>query len=197
MVVDARGKACPTPVIMTKKALEGIEEGVITVLVDNVASKENVSKFAASQGFTYEVDDKGDYFEIVIAKGYKCSLPQDSDKDKEDVTTNLVIHVGSDAIGNGSDELGKLLMTGFIENIINMDFLPKTVIFVNSGVFLTTKNEKTINALKELENKGVEILSCGTCLTHFNLMDNLKVGEVTDAYKVMQRLFYADKIIRL
>ncbi|BAI79845.1 conserved hypothetical protein [Deferribacter desulfuricans SSM1] len=197
MVVDARGKACPTPVIMTKKALESIKEGVITVLVDNFASKENVSKFAASQGLTCEISEKDGYFELVIAKGYTCDIVKNEEKDDSKSKSKIVLYVGSDAIGSGSDELGKILMKGFIENIINLELMPSTIIFVNSGVFLTTKNDDTVKALKELEEKGVEILSCGTCLTHFDLMNDLKVGEVTDAFKVMQRLFDADKVIRL
>ncbi|MGA1863115.1 sulfurtransferase-like selenium metabolism protein YedF [Deferribacter thermophilus] len=196
MVVDARGEACPTPVILTKKALESIEEGVITVLVDNLASKENVSKYASSQGLHYEVNEKDGYFEIVITKGYTCDI--DSEKKAEKSNKNkIVLHVVSDSIGLGNEELGKILMKGFIENIINLDRLPTSIIFVNSGVFLTTKNEDTIKALKELEAKGVEILSCGTCLNYYNLIDELKVGEITDGFKVMQRLFEADKVIRV
>jgi selenium metabolism protein YedF len=192
MIVDAKGKPCPTPVIMTKKALESIEEGVITVLVDSFTSKENVLKYAAIQGLTADVTEKNGVYEISIAKGYPCSLPAEAAVEK---VSKIVLYVGSNAIGNGDCYLGEKLMDGFIANIKNMDIMPSSIIFVNSGVYLTTLNATTIEELKKLE--GVEILSCGTCLEHFELVDKLKVGEITDGYNVMKRLFEADKVIRL
>lgn len=196
MKVDARGKPCPTPVIMTKKALESVDSDVITVLVDSEASKENVSKFVESQGFTAEVTEENGVFTIEFAKGFTCDVPQGKTvSQNEKDSKKIVLYVGSEGIGSGDCDLGKKLMNSFIENIKNMDEYPASIIFVNSGVFLTTTNEHTINSLKELEN--IEILSCGTCLEYFNLVDRLKVGEMTDAYKVMLRLFDADKVIRL
>lgn len=193
MIVDAKGKPCPTPVILTKKALESIDEGVVTVIVDSFTSKENVLKFATSQGLTATVEEKGNIFEITIAKGYSCELT-DNAKDKKEFQ-KIVLYVGSNAIGNGDCYLGEKLMDGFIANIKNMDILPSSIIFVNSGVYLTTLNANTIDELKKLNN--VEILSCGTCLEHFDLVDKLSVGEITDGYNVMKRLFEADKVIRL
>ena len=199
MKVDARGKVCPQPVLMTKKALENTEEGILTVIVDNFASKENVIKFLQSNGYSYELTEKNGNFYIDTAIGYECKIEPKTestkDENQKNNVKNIVLYIGSDSIGSGSDDLGKLLMDGFIENIKEMNEMLKTIIFVNSGVFLTTKNEKTIKSLKELSN--VEILSCGTCLNHFGLEKELKIGEITDAYKVMVRLFEADNVIRL
>ena len=194
MEIDARGKACPTPVIMTKKALEQIDEGILTVLVDNFASKENVLKFAKSLGLTAEFTEKNGVFTIEIAKGFECIITQADKSDNSSNERNIVIYITSDKIGDDI-ELGKILMKGFIGNIKNMDIMPKTIIFVNTGVYITTKDYDAINELKNLND--VEILSCGTCLTHFNIEKELKVGDITDAHLVMTRLFDADKIIRL
>ncbi len=195
MKIDARGKACPQPVLMTKKALENMDEGILTVIVDNFASKENVIRFLQTNGYSSEIKEENGTFHIDVAVGYECKINTETSAIKENDSKNIVLYVTSDAIGSGSDELGKILMDGFIDNIKEMDTMPKTIIFVNAGVYLTTKNEKTINALKNMEN--VEILSCGTCLNHFGLEKDLKIGEITDAYKVMIRLFNADKVIRL
>lgn len=195
MKIDARGKACPQPVLMTKKALENMDEGILTVIVDNFASKENVIRFLQTNGYYSEIKEENGTFHIDVTVGYECKINTKTTAIKENDSKNIVLYVTSDAIGNGSDELGKILMDGFIDNIKEMDVMPKTIIFVNAGVYLTTKNEKTINALKNLES--VEILSCGTCLNHFGLEKDLKTGEITDAYKVMIRLFNADKVIRL
>jgi selenium metabolism protein YedF len=195
MKIDARGKACPQPVLMTKNALENMNEGVLTIIVDNFASKENVTKFLQTNGYTYELTEKNGDFYIDTAIGYECKINISKNDTKKTDSQNIVLYIASDVIGTGSDDLGAILMEGFIENIKEMDTLPKTIIFVNAGVFLTTKNEKTVNSLKELHN--VEILSCGTCLNHFKLEKELKIGEITDAYKVMVRLFEADNVIRL
>jgi selenium metabolism protein YedF len=193
MEIDARGKACPTPVIMTKKALEEMDEGILTVLVDNFASKENVTKFVTSQGCSFEVFEDNGIFKIEIAKGYECKIaPKEDNKTK--VKEKIVLYITSDKIGDDV-ELGKILLKGFIGNIKNMDVLPSTIIFVNTGVYVTTMDEESIEELKNLED--IEILSCGTCLTYFKIEKELKVGDITDAHLVMTRLFEADKVIRL
>lgn len=195
MKIDAKGKACPTPVIMTKNALEEITEGILTVCVDNYASKENVIKFATSKGHSCEFVEDAGIFTIDIAVGYPCDIPK-SISNIEKREQNIVLFVASDSIGDEAD-LGKKLMNGFICNIINMDLLPRAIIFVNSGVNITTLNNDTIDALLDLAEKDIEILSCGACLTHYKIEHQLKVGEISDAHRVMTRLFEADKVIRL
>lgn len=194
MLVDARGKPCPAPVIMTKKAIEETKEGLITVIVDNVASKENVIKFVKSKGLTCNVSENDKGYEIEIVKGYSCEIEKDLEI-SSDTTKNIILYIGSSAIGNGDCVLGEKLMNAFIQNIKNMDTLPKSIICLNTGVYLTTLNADTITELKNLEN--VEILSCGTCLEYFELTDKLQVGEITNAYTIMQKLFKADKVIKL
>ncbi len=179
MKIDARGKACPTPVIMAKKAIENIDEGILTVLVDNFASKENVIRYAHSLGHSCEFTEKESIFTIDIAIGYPCDLPVNKQVTKDANDKNIVVYVSSDAIGDNNG-LGEELMKGFIGNIINMDLLPKTIIFVNTGINLTTLNHDTVTALNILAEKKIEILSCGACLTHLNLEHDLQVGEVTD-----------------
>ncbi len=196
MKIDARGEACPTPVIMTKKALENIDEGILTVLVDNFASKENVIKYAMSLGHSCEFVENDNVFTVDIAIGYPCDLPVNKQASNDVNKMNIVVFVTSDSIGD-ANELGKTLMQGFIGNIINMESLPKTIILVNTGINLTTLNHDTVTALNILAEKNIEILSCGACLTYFNLEHNLKVGEITDAHRVMTRLFAADKVIKL
>lgn len=192
MEIDARGKPCPTPVVLTKKALESITEGVVTVLVDSEVSKENVIKFAASQGCSAEVEAENGIFKITVVKGYFCGVISKQEEVK--AGEKIVIYIGSNSQGSGDCELGEKLMKSFISNIKNMKQLPSTIIFLNTGVYLTTLNDDTVNELKHLE--GVEILSCGMCLEHFNLKDKLRVGSVTNGLVVMEKLFEADKVIR-
>lgn len=204
MIVDARGKSCPTPVIMTKKKLEEIVEGTFTVIVDNEISKTNVVKFLQSQGFYHEVENKDGFFYIDVVKGYSCS-PLPSDNKQSDPTapiekskTNIVVFISTESLGSEEPTLGKILMAGFLGNIKEMEIKPKTIICVNTGVYLTTINDDTIGIFNSLiDNYNIEVLSCGRCLEYFGIADKLKAGVVTDAYTVAKKIFEADKVIRL
>lgn len=112
------------------------------------------------------------------------------------IAKGTVLVLASDAMGNGDDELGRLLMKGFFYATVEQVQLPETILFYNSGVFLTTEGSAVLNDLKELERRGVRLLSCGTCLNHYGLFDKLKVGEVTNMYELASLMFQAGKIIR-
>ena len=193
MVVDARGYPCPKPVLMTKEALEGIKEGIVEVLVDNVASKENVKRFAEKMGCSVEVKEEGDSYRLIITKGFSCELPVDtSSKDVE----NKVIVFLSDSMGEDK-KLGAILLRAFISTLKEATKKPKKLLFINRGVFLTTEGSPVLDTLKELENMGVEIFSCGTCLDYFGLKDKIAVGKITNMYDTVEDLLGADSVVRI
>jgi len=108
------------------------------------------------------------------------------------------VYISSETIGYEEQTLGRMLMKGFFNSVKALDIKPKTIIFVNTGVFLTTKNDEVISILKELVEKfGVEILNCGTCTDYFNITNEVKVGSIADAYTVFKKVFEADKVVRL
>jgi len=191
MKIDARGLACPQPVLMVKEQLENIEEGVLTVLVDNKGSSINVRNFCESNGHTVNVNEKEGIFQLDIAKGYPCEISDDADG------KNIVIHISGESMGSEEPELGRKLMKGFLANLKNLDRLPDAVILVNNSVRMATLYEDTIASLKELSGLGVKVLSCGICLEHYQLVDSLKAGEITDALTVGNMLMKADKVIRM
>ena len=88
-------------------------------------------------------------------------------------------------MGSGNDELGEVLIKGFIYTLTEAKPYPKYIVFVNSGVKLTAQNKATIENLKILEEGGVEIVSCGTCLDYYGLKDTLEVGTVTNMYNIV------------
>jgi len=192
MEIDARGIACPQPVLMAKRALDKMEEGVITILVDNKGSSVNVKNFCEANGHTVTVTEEDGVYKVEVVKGYECVVENESSAD-----SNIVVFISGECVGNEEPELGKMLMKGFIGNLKNMDTLPKTVILVNNSVRMVTTNEETIPLFQELVDKGIELLACGACLDYFKLVDDLKTGKVTDAHTVASRLFKADKVIRL
>ncbi len=194
-VVDARGLACPQPVLMTKEALESIEEGVITVLVDNMASRENVKRFAQRMGCTVDVSERDGAFELKIVKGFTCELPQ-YQGEPEKAEEGPVILITSDKLGE-EEELGHLLMKGFISTLKEATRKPSKLLFMNTGVYLTVEGSPVLEALRELEARGVEIYSCGTCLDYFNLKDKLAVGHITNMYDTVEGLTGARLVVRV
>ena len=180
--VNAVGLACAKPVINTKKELDKIEEGIVVVTVDNDIAKQNILKLSNSLNCKAEIiKQEKDLISIEIKKGENVII----EEKKQDELEDKCIFISSDKIGNGNDELGAVLMKGFIYTLTESKPYPKSILLVNSGVKLTTENYDTVGNLKILEEAGVEILSCGTCLDYYGLKESLKLGSVTNMYTIV------------
>jgi selenium metabolism protein YedF len=189
-IVDAKGQTCPIPIIMTKKALKEIDEGVVVTSVDNQISKENLEKMAKEMGLSFETKKEGDTFSVRITKEIENIPSENLDK------KNTVVVISSDKMGEGMEELGKILMKGFIYTLTEMDELPSTILFYNSGARLTVEGSDSIEDLKILQENGTEILTCGTCLNFYGIQDKLSIGEVSNMYTIVEKQIKAEKIIR-
>ena len=192
ITVDAMGDNCPIPVIKTKKAMDALTgPETIEVLVDNEIAVQNVTKMAASAGgkVTSEQKTEKEYVVTIEMEG----APAAEDDAQDD---NTVVVISSDRMGTGNDELGKVLIKGFIYAVTQLDTLPKKMLFYNGGATLTTEGSDSIEDLKSLEAQGVEILTCGTCLDYYHLKDKLVVGGVTNMYSIVESMAEAGKIIR-
>ena len=161
--VDVLGKACPIPVIETKKALrENPDEKTFEILVDNEVATENLAKMAHELKIDYTVGKLAD-------RKYEVSLEKtEASRDHREIedysvnsatSNNYVVIVNSDKIGDGDEDFSKQLLEGFIYSVTEQDHLPVEIIFFNRGVYLTTENEKTIEDLKNLEKRGVRVYS--------------------------------------
>lgn len=180
--IDARGLACPKPVINTKKELDNIEEGIVIVTVDNNIAKQNILKLSNSLNCESRIiKEEKDLISIEIKKGDNVII-EEQIKDELD---NKCIFISSNKMGNGNDELGEILMKGFVYTLTESKPYPKSILLVNSAVKLSTENYDTVQNLKILEESGVEILSCGTCLDYYGLKESLKVGSITNMYTIV------------
>lgn len=191
--IDARGLACPRPVIATKKALAEIVDGVVTIVVDNLAAKENVSKFAAANQCEVTIQEKDGVYSIVIVKGQGMleeTVPQPIQSDTAFLITQRTM-------GHGSTELGQVLIKSFFYALLETEPLPRTIMFINGGVHLTTEGSVVLEHLNALAAKGVQILSCGACLDYYELKDKLAVGEITNMYTIIEEMSSAAKTITL
>ena len=192
ITVNAIGDNCPIPVIKTKKAIQALEgPEVIEVLVDNEIAVQNVTKMAESEGGKVVAEKVAEKeYKITIELSGKAEV---AEAEKEE---NLVVVVSSDRMGAGNDDLGKVLIKGFIFAVSQLEKLPKTMLFYNGGATLTAEGSDSLEDLKHLAEEGVEILTCGTCLNYYNLSDKLQVGSVTNMYTIVEKMAGADKIIR-
>jgi len=189
--IDCRGKACPQPVITTKQALEEGKGGDFTVIVNDPSSSENVKRFASSQGCSVDVEKKGDDFYLRIRKA--APVEEEKKLRKEE---KVVVYINSNFLGIGDDALGSILMRAFLKTLLDIEPKPSRLIFINSGVRLTSEGSEVLETLNALSGKGAEILSCGTCLDFYGLKEKLKVGKISNMYEIAISLLEADRLIR-
>ena len=189
--VDARGLNCPQPVILTKRVMDKNETDRLVTIVDQTAALENVTKLARSQGYDVEVEDKeGDYY-ITMIRSEQITT------EAADLQDNVTILITNRYFGQGEEELGQVLMRSFLYTLGEMNGQVKSIIFMNSGVFLTTEGSEVLEILQGLSQEGVQILSCGTCLDFYGLKDKLAVGEITNMYTAVEMLSSAERSITL
>jgi selenium metabolism protein YedF len=194
--VDCRGLNCPEPVLRTKRALEEEPEAALNIIVDNETARENVQRFARSKGRKTEWLEKENTFHIAIGAGVTDETALKTGN-LESVTSGEgpVLLISNDQLGQGSSELGLLLMRNFIYTLTKRDDLPRAIVFMNSGVRLSITGSAVIDELEELDSKGVTILVCGTCLDYYELKDKHKAGLVSNMYDIADLLLAAEKVI--
>ena len=199
ITVNAMGDNCPIPVIKTKKAMDALTgPETIEVLVDNEIAVQNVTKMAKGAGGEVSSEKLGEAsFKVTVKmQGAPKNDSQEDPACAPDARSNTIVVVASDRMGEGNDELGKVLIKSFIFAVTQLEQLPKTMLFYNGGATLTTEGSDSLEDLKSLEAQGVEILTCGTCLDYYGLKDKLAVGGVTNMYSIVEAMAGAGRIIR-
>lgn len=211
MQIDARNKSCPQPVIMATKALDqlaaqGRADQELEVLANEMVAVENLKRLAASRGRSVEVVEGAGEWSVRIAGGEAtqadaagegepafeavCDLPATDPNPLATVVHGapVVVAVGDDVMGRGDKELGRILLKGIIYAFANADVPPAKMVFFNDGAKVTCEGSPSIDDLRELEARGCEILTCGTCLDFHGLKDKLAVGGITNLYAISQIL---------
>lgn len=195
ITVDAMGEQCPVPVIKTRKALQEIKEPcTVQVHVDNSTAEQNVLRLASSLKIdARSIKDGHRHYIVTLNVRHALEAPEELSCES---CTGTVLVVGSDMMGSGSEELGGILMKGFLYAVSKREQLPKTAVFFNGGAKLTTEGSASLEDLRVMEENGVEILTCGTCLDYYGLKEKLAVGKVTNMYHIVELLSTADKVIK-
>ena len=193
--LNCRGLACPQPVLRTKHFIESNPDlSEFTVIVDNAASAQNVLRFAESQGFSAALQQKSNDFEIEAVKSEE-SGSESTEEDLGKSDEKILVLIPKDTMGSGDDVLGSGLILSFIKTLNEMGDALWRLVFLNSGVKLTIEGARTLPAIQQLDAQGVSVLVCGTCLIHFNLLEQKRVGETTNMLDIVTSLQLADKVI--
>lgn len=189
-VIDARGLACPQPVVLTRKALDRADR--VTVIVDNETAAQNVSRLAKSQGCQISVENRedGTYLHLSGRASQEENVPPVTGK-------KIAVFIGSSTLGQGDEGLGNILMRSFMHTLREMEEPPARIIFMNSGVEMVTEKSDVLDDLQALEEKGVEVLACGTCLGYYKLKDAVRAGRISNMYDITAALLEADRVISL
>ena len=198
ILVDAKGKLCPIPVVLAKKEIDG-GAAEFTVEADNATAVENLQWLADSQGYRTTVQSADGVFSIDFTKA-PCEQAGPSGADARDAgpaDRSWAVFVGRETVGEGDPELGGSLMKMFFYTLSQSDDLPEAVLFMNGGVKLPTLNDQVAGHLCELAGKGVDVLVCGTCLNFYGIADKLQVGTVSNMYDIVERMKRAGKVVSL
>jgi len=208
MDIDARGLACPQPVLMTKQAVDKDRPSRLTVQVDNEASVENVSRFLGTRGYETTSTGQGDLFTISARYALKTqeepgstataeSAPADPVTDGREKSQKILVLIATDRMGFGDDDLGQKLMISFIKTLGEMGNDLWRLVLVNNGVKLTIAGSPVLETLQAYEKHNISIWVCGTCLSHFDLLNEKQVGETTNMLDIVTAMQLATKVITL
>ena len=199
ITIDARKKECPLPLILLKKGLKKNKDGFI-LIIDNKIAKENIERFLSENEIAFEcLGDNETYKFFVntlqhntkeaIIKAKVHHLQADTAIGKH------IICIKSDKMGNGSDELGEILLKAFVNNLKEVFPLPSTIIFYNSGIMLTLSDSAIIDSLKELKSRGVKIFICGACVDYYNVENRIGIGVISNMFEITELLTRASHVI--
>ncbi len=198
VTVDARGDACPLPVVKAKNAIKELNgAGQVEVLVDNEIAVQNLTKMAQQKGYASSAEKRAaQEYRVVLTVGDAAAETPAPAVCAPDTRTDTVVAIGSNQMGVGAEELGKTLLKVFVFALTQQDQLPRTVLFYNGGASLTCEGSPMLEDLKTLEAEGVEILTCGTCLNYYGLTEKLAVGGVTNMYVIAEKLTQAGNVVK-
>ncbi|RJO61712.1 MAG: sulfurtransferase-like selenium metabolism protein YedF [Dehalococcoidia bacterium] len=195
--VDCRKLTCPLPVVNTKKALEQAHGENLLVVVDNIVSRDNVRRFVQSQGHEVKIEDRGGgLFYMHITPNPEAGK-KPAGAANIPTSGGVVVFITTDQLGVGDERLGQILMKAFLNTLHDSEPKPEKIMFINNGVKLTTEGSEVLDSLAALTADGVQIMSCGTCLNYYGILDKLKFGIVGNMYDIVNSLLEAGKVIKI
>lgn len=201
--VDTRGRLCPEPLIITRKAIAKGEIGdTFEIISNNATSKDNLIGFLTEMGVVPKCEERGgEYFlSFTLSKSFAdvkiqsskvedfcCSTPPKS--------SAYAVAIRSEFMGGGDDKLGALLMRAFFNSLSELKSLPANIVIYNSGVKLVVDGSDSASALAVLKDRGVRIIACGTCVDFFDLKGATAVAEIGNMLLISDILSGSSNIV--
>jgi len=200
-IIDVWGKPCPIPVIETKKAMAEAGTVEILVKVDNSIAVQNLEKMAIGTGYEFSYfEHPGGHYDVTIKRSMNGKeavyLFPGEEQQEPPPTSDLTVVISRNTMGGGDEELGRILIKGFIYALSELPEIPEFVIFLNSGAYLTSEGSNAADDLKMLEVNGCMVLTCGTCIDFYGLPAPA-VGEIADMYGIAEKMVSAKKLINI
>ena len=200
-IIDVKGKACPLPLIATKKALkESDKDELIKIIIDSETSVKNVMRYLKDNGVKVKQQIAGDSFELIFNKDGEEPVIEEAEAycaSSESDDQAFVVVFGKDRLGEGSEDLGNMLVGGMLTTLVEEERTPDKIIFLNSGINLAVEGSPVLSLLKKLETHGSKLLICGACLDYFDKMESLKVGRVSNMVEILEVLTSYSKVINI
>ncbi|WP_045220688.1 sulfurtransferase-like selenium metabolism protein YedF [Desulfonatronum thioautotrophicum] len=198
--LDCKGLPCPQPVLQCKQSIESQRPETLVVMVDNEAALQNVTRFLENQGYTVGSEQTSQSEWKITASGGGGTGATETQavggESPSQESMKTLVFLSAAEIGAGDTTLGEKLMSNFLATLPEMGSQLWRVILVNGAVRLAVEGSGDLEALRKLEQAGVTILVCGTCLTHFELLEKKAVGQTTNMLDVVTSLQVAGKVIR-
>ncbi|SFH12622.1 selenium metabolism protein YedF [Desulfotomaculum arcticum] len=200
-IVDCRGLACPQPVINTKNALEETDINSVTTIVDNDVARQNITLFAKNSGYTVISNEKKDgFYHLTVSKSDKPSSEPGTiigPKSENDTGVGPVYFITTNSLGQGSPDLGQVLIKSLFTTLVATKPLPSALLFLNTGVFLTCEGSPVLEQIEKMRGEGTAVLSCGTCLDYYKLKDKLSIGNISNMFDINNQLIGPGKVIAI
>ncbi len=198
--LDCRGMECPAPVLQVRNALEKNASDTITILVDNEAARQNVSRFLEYQNYRVDSERCGSDYRVAGTRGEGVGAPETAASvpvigERQVGNKKIMVLITSVHMGHGDDSLGDMLMFNYIKTLKEMRPYLWRVMFVNSGVSFTAEGSEAVPVLQELASAGVGIFACGACLAYFHILDKIQVGQVTNMLEIVTSMQHADSVV--
>lgn len=191
-VLDARGKSCPQPVMMTKTHVDSGEKE-LEIYLDNAVSASNVQRFLEKNGFRVQIIDDDGTITIRGSKNEHGTEPSPATEEQEKALQNTAVLITDRTIGGADQVLGEVLMKGFLGTLSQLQNPPSVVALMNEGVKLALKNTSSCDHLSALRKKGTKILVCGTCTNHFGITADIGAGVISNMFEITEALLSAEK----
>ena len=108
-----------------------------------------------------------------------------------------VIVFSRNGVGHAPEDLQQGLAKKFLRLTLESGQLPGKILFYTDGVKLACSNSPVLDELKELEEKGVELVLCLTCLEYFDLRNHVEAGVVGGMGDILTAIQSAQKVISM